>query len=75
MAAAHVADGHVVGIDHAEPFVARGRLSDLAPAAQSIHSILLVGGVTTIHVDSPFRSTSMKLMHDCVNEITPELLQ
>ena len=25
------------------------------------------------HVDSPFRSTSMKLMHDCVNEITPEL--
>ena len=26
------------------------------------------------HVDSPFRSTSMKLMHDCVNGITPELL-
>ena len=47
VAATHVADGHEVGIDHAEPFVARGRLSDLAPAAQSIQSILLVGGVTT----------------------------
>ena len=47
VAATHVADGHEVGIDHAELFVARGRLSDLAPAAQSIQSILLVGGVTT----------------------------
>ena len=51
VAAAHAADGHVAGIDHAEPFVARGHLSDLAPAAQSIQSILLIGGVTmgTVH--------------------------
>ena len=45
--ATRVADGRMAAINHAEPFVARGRLSDLVPAAQSIQSILLIGGVTT----------------------------
>ena len=35
VAATHVADGLMTGIDHAEPFVARGRLADLAQAAQT----------------------------------------
>ena len=39
VAATHVADGHEVGIDHAEPFVERGRLAGLAQAAQSIMPI------------------------------------
>ena len=43
----HVADGHEVGFDHAEPFVDRGRFADHAPAAQSIMSILQRGGVST----------------------------
>ena len=30
VAATHVADGHVTDVDHAEPFVARDRLADLA---------------------------------------------
>ena len=47
VAAAHVAVGHVVDIDHAEPFVARGRLAGLAQAAQSIMSIMHRGGVST----------------------------
>ena len=36
VAAANVADDHVIGIDNPEPFVVRGRLADLAQAAQSI---------------------------------------
>ena len=47
VAAAHVADGHSTGIDHAEPFVAQGRLSDLAQAAQSIQSICTAAAVST----------------------------
>ena len=47
VAATHVADGHEVGIDHAEPFVARGRLAGLAQAAQSIMCIMHRGGVST----------------------------
>ena len=47
VAATHVADGHEVGIDHAEPFVERGRLAGLAQAAQSIMPIMHRGGVST----------------------------
>ena len=47
VAATHVADSHEVDIDHAEPFVARGRLAGLAQAAQSIMCIMHRGGVST----------------------------
>ena len=43
MAAIHVADGHEVGIDHAEPFVARGRPADHAQAG-SAHPVHLHRG-------------------------------
>ena len=72
VAATHVADDHDVGIDHAGRLGSRLSLVALAQATQSIQSFLRGGG--SDHVDSPFRSTSMKLIHDCVNEITPELL-
>ena len=47
VASTHVADGHEVGIDHAEPLIERSRLAGLAQAAQSIMSILHGGGVST----------------------------
>ena len=77
VAAAHAADGHGAGIDHAEPFVARGRISDLAPAAQSIQSILLVGGVTTwtFHIHFVSEHVHVKLLRPgrlAVNEFTPD---
>ena len=50
VAATHVADGHVTDVDHAEPFVARGRLADHAQAAQSSQSIHAAR--RTDHVDS-----------------------
>ena len=56
MAATQVADGHEVGIDHAEPFVARGRLADLAQAAQSSQSIHAAR--RTDHVDSQIGARS-----------------
>ena len=43
----HVADGHVISIDHAEPFVARSRLADHAQADQSSQSICMAAAVTT----------------------------
>ena len=49
--AAHVADGHEVGIDHAGQQESRMRLADHAQAAQSIQSILHGGGGD--HVDNP----------------------
>ena len=51
VAADHVADGHVIDVDHAEPFVARGRLAGLAQAAQSIQSICTAAAVSswTVH--------------------------
>ena len=72
VAVTHVADGHHIGSDHAEPFVAQRRLADHAQAG-SVHPVHLHGGGGD-HVDSPFRSTFMKLLMDSVNEITPELL-
>ena len=56
VAATHVADGRMTGIDHAEPFVARGRLADLAQAAQSIQSIHAAR--RTDHVDSQIGARS-----------------
>ena len=47
VAATHVADGRMTGIDHAEPFVERGRLAGLAQAAQSIMPIMRRGGVSS----------------------------
>ena len=47
VAAANVADDHVTGIDNPEPFVVRGRLADLAQAAQSIMPIMRRGGVSS----------------------------
>ena len=70
-AAIDVADGHEVGIDHASQLDARGRLADDAQAAQSIMSIQHRGGGD--QVDSLFRSTSMKLLLDCVLLLTPDL--
>ena len=47
VAAAHVADRHMVGIDHAGQFDARLRLAGLAQAAQSIMPIMRRGGVSS----------------------------
>ena len=47
VAATHVADDHVTDVEHAEPFVARGRLADLAQAAQSIMPIMHGDGVSS----------------------------
>ena len=47
VAAAHVADRHEVGIDHAGQFGAWPRLSDLAQAAQSIMPIMHGDGVSS----------------------------
>ena len=65
-AAIDVADGHEVGIDHASQLDARGRLADDAQAAHSIMSIQHRGGGD--QVDSLFRSTSMKLLLDCLSQ-------
>ena len=56
VAATHVADDHVTDVDHAEPFVARGRLADHAPAAQSLQSIHAAR--RTDHVDSQIGARS-----------------
>ena len=64
VAAAHVADRHEVGTDHAGQLGAWVRLADHAQAAQSKQSILHGGGGD--HVDSPHRSTSMKMELDSV---------
>ena len=50
VAATHLADDHMTDVDHSEPFVARGRLADLAQAAQSSQSIHAAR--RTDHVDS-----------------------
>ena len=70
-AAIDLADDHEVGIDHASQLDARGRLADDAQAAHSIMSIQHRGGGD--QVDSLFRSTSMKLLLDCVLLLTPDL--
>ena len=71
VAATHVADGRVTGTDHAEQLADLCALQIMCKQklAQSIQS------VCTAAVDSPFRSTSMKLLLDSVDELTPELLR
>ena len=71
VAATHVADGHVISIDHAEPFVARSRLADHAQAAQSSQSIHAAR--RTDHVDSIHEATSMMTVCVSVNGLTPDL--
>ena len=72
MAATHVADGHTVGIDHADRLGSWLRLADLAQAVQSIQSIHAAR--RTDHVDSCYRSTSTKLEADSGGVWSPELL-
>ena len=70
VAATHVADDRHVGGDHAQPFVARGQLAHHAQAA-TVHPVHLHGGGGD-HVDSPFRSTFMKLVIDSGVESSPK---
>ena len=58
-AAAHVADRHAIGIDHAGPFEAGPRLVDLAQADQS--TLLAHVARRTDHMVCCQRSTSMEL--------------
>ncbi len=73
MAATHMADDHVVGIDHAGQLGSWLRLADLAQAAQLLQSIHAAR--RTDHVDSLHGATSMMTVCDSTNGLTPELLR
>ena len=70
VAAAHLADRHEVGIDHAGQLSAWTRLKLMRKADQSMQSILLIRGGD--HVDSSHGATFMKLVCESGVESSPQ---
>ena len=70
-AGGHMADRHVIALDHSCPLEARGRLAHDAEAAPAAQAIMHGGGGD--HVDSCDRCTSMKTVLVSGIGLTPDL--